>query len=118
MRSHPQPPRVPAVPRICWASGTGQRCSEQRHREKPFHCHSHTWISAPIAELNHTRMWLSWGGSRYGRSLYFGRRAIGGGEFVLGGAALVLLYGGLVSVGWPAAFRLYRANLAACGRPQ
>jgi uncharacterized membrane protein len=42
-----------------------------------------------------------------------GIEVTGVGIIVVGaiGATLVFLYGGLVSVGWPAAFRHYRANL-------
>src|SRR3954447_6794813 len=42
-----------------------------------------------------------------------GIEVTGVGIIVLGATAstLIFLYGGLVSVGWPAAFRLYRANL-------
>ena len=42
-----------------------------------------------------------------------GIEVTGVGIIVVGaiGATVVFLYGGLVSVGWPAAFRHYRANL-------
>src|SRR3954470_10304785 len=42
-----------------------------------------------------------------------GIEVTGVGIMVIGAAAatVVFVYGGLVSVGWPAAFRLYRANL-------